>query len=278
MLYVQVDTTLFDHPKTRKLARLLGVGRVTAVGHLVALWSWAARYAIDGDLSNYRGDPEVIAEGAAWDGNAELFVNALILAGVGTGAGFVDDVDGRLLLHDWDDYYGKLLDRRRADAARKRAQRSQTSSDDAKPVRDTSAGHPQDASRKSGVNVAYRRTTQRSVAQRRQAQQPPAGAAGNGSGGGGLEDACAVYESNIGPLNDIIRADLTAYVATYGAEQVLDAIKVAVKADKPELRYVEGVLKNWQGRGRKNGAPARDPLAAYKIEDIPEGLRSAVKS
>lgn len=278
MLYVQVDIGLIDHPKTRKLARLLGVSRITAVGHLVALWSWAAQYAIDGDLSNYRGEPEGISEGAAWEGDAAQFVNALIEAGVGAGAGFLDDVDGRLLLHDWDDYYGKLLDRRRADAARKRAERAQTSGSAAEAVHEMSAGHPQDAPRKSCVNVAYRRTTQRSVAQRRQAQQPPAGAAGNGSGGGGLEDACAVYESNIGPLNDIIRADLTAYVATYGQDQVLDAIKVAVKADKPELRYVEGVLKNWQGRGRKNGAPARDPLAAYKVDDLPAHLRSVVKS
>jgi hypothetical protein len=155
VLYIQVDVTLIDHPKTKKLARLLSISRTTAVGHLVALWSWAAQYAPDGDLTDYRAEPDAIADAAQWEGEPAQFVNALINARIGAGSGFLEDsADGSLLLHDWPEYFGKLLERRRTDAERKRSER-----------RETSVGHPQDGARKSTVNVAKLNVAQRSEAQ-----------------------------------------------------------------------------------------------------------------
>ena len=109
--------SLRDHPKTRKLSRELGIPVPTVIGHLHCLWWWAMDYAQDGDLSRY----EVIdvAIGAGWDGDHWEFVTAL------EEAGFLDeDGNGNRSIHDWEDYAGKLLDRKRANAERMRKVRA----------------------------------------------------------------------------------------------------------------------------------------------------------
>ena len=261
MLYIQVDVTLIDHPKMKKLARLLGVSRMTAVGHLVALWSWAAQYATDGDLSDYREEPDVIADGAQWDGDPAQFVNALINARIGAGHGFLEDhVDGSLLLHDWQEYFGKLLERRRQDAERKRQERRQdmltTSEDMPNDVRVTSDGHPQDTRRKSSVNVAQRSVTQNSAEQTTEAPPP-------GGGDPVFAQVCGVYEQNMGLLTKIISDKLSDDIATYSAPWVTDAIGIAVTAEKRNLSYVEGILRKWKHEGRTNGKkPYREERGA----------------
>ncbi|MGB9826054.1 MAG: HNH endonuclease, partial [Desulfofundulus sp.] len=93
----------------------LGVSLPAAVGHLHYLWWWALDYAQDGDLSRY--EPEDIADAALWDGDVKAFVEALIRAG------FLDQVNDKLLIHDWDDYAGRLLDQRQHAAQQKRRHR-----------------------------------------------------------------------------------------------------------------------------------------------------------
>ena len=100
-LWVPVCTSIREHPKLIRLANMLRVHKVQALGHLVALWTWAQMFATDGDLSNYTADE--IAAGAWWDGEPEVFVNALKTAG------FLD-ADGKL--HDWVEYGGKLHEQR----------------------------------------------------------------------------------------------------------------------------------------------------------------------
>lgn len=133
MAWIESHQTLANHPKTLKLARVLNVPRVTAVGHLHFLWWWALDYAQSGDLSGFEAMD--IAVAADWQGEPEAFVVGL------QRAGFLDD-DGQI--HDWDEYAGRLIERRRADAERKRAARSQD-------VRRTSTGHPEDGVRNRTV-------------------------------------------------------------------------------------------------------------------------------
>jgi hypothetical protein len=114
-MWIESHETLGAHPKTRKLAHLLGVSKVTAIGHLHVFWWWALNYAQDGDLS--RWDVLDIAIGAEWDGDPDLFVDAM------TKAGFLED-DG-LIIHDWHDYAGKLIARRKANAERMRQARAE---------------------------------------------------------------------------------------------------------------------------------------------------------
>jgi hypothetical protein len=152
--WIESHQSLDSHPKTRRAAKLLGVSIPAVIGHLHILWHWALDYAPDGDLSGLTSDE--IADGAMWDGGAQEFVDALTNCGIGDHAGFIDATDDGLCLHDWYDYAGKLVERRKEDAARKREARK-TSSDTPDEEEKTSGGRPVDG-RKDGVRTVPNRT------------------------------------------------------------------------------------------------------------------------
>src|SRR5690606_22136242 len=111
MAWIESHDNLKDHPKTRRAARLLGVSVPTIIGHLHLLWHWCLSYAEDGDLSAY--DAADIAEAVMWDGDPDQFIEALINCGPAGKAGFLErDAQGRLLVHDWHEYAGKLIAKR----------------------------------------------------------------------------------------------------------------------------------------------------------------------
>lgn len=59
------------------------------------------------------------------------------------------------------------------------------------------------------------------------------------------------HDTNFGTLTQYSRDMLLDYVETYGGPDiVIDAMRVAVQANKKSLRYTEGVLKNWHADGR----------------------------
>jgi len=137
--WIESHQELGSHPKTRKLAQLLGVTRAQAVGHLQMLWWWALDYAEDGDLSQF--DASDIALGADWEGDADEFVAALMACGPGGKSGFLD---ADKTLHDWDQYAGRLVERRKKDRQRKADAR-------AREAARTSNGH--DAEIRAAANV-----------------------------------------------------------------------------------------------------------------------------
>jgi len=147
MAWIESHQELGRHPKTRRLARMLGISLPAAVGHLHYLWWWALDFAEDGDLSDY--DRYEIAEAALWEGDPDEFVDALIHAR------FVDQTgDGGLALHDWDEYAGRLIERRARDRERKRRERAaKRASRDDGDVHQTSAGRPQDVRETSCATV-----------------------------------------------------------------------------------------------------------------------------
>lgn len=123
MSYIESHQELGRHPKTKRLARLLSVSLPCAVGHLQFLWWWAMDYAQDGDLTKF--DAFDIADAAGWEGNPQVFLDALIQCGIGDGAGFVEhDQYGAMWLHDWNQYGGKLFEERRKNAQRVASHRS----------------------------------------------------------------------------------------------------------------------------------------------------------
>lgn len=115
MPWIESHTTLRGHPKIRRLARELGLPVPAVIGHLHCLWHWAVEYAPDGSLSRF--DEHEIAEAAMFDSSdysddyydagSEDFLKAL------TKAGWVDSTPFGLVLHDWWEYAGNLLDSRR---------------------------------------------------------------------------------------------------------------------------------------------------------------------
>lgn len=114
-MWIESHQEIARHPKTRRLALKLGVSRAAAIGHLHLLWWWAVDYAQDGNLTGV--EPEIIAEEAMWDGDPAVFVQAMVESE------WLDTSDGRMTIHDWHDYAGKLIEARRKDAERKREAR-----------------------------------------------------------------------------------------------------------------------------------------------------------
>ena len=136
MTWLESHQSLRDHPKTRKLARTLGVSLPEAIGLLHCLWWWCLDYARDGDLTNVERD--VIADACEWTGDPDALIDALVgsFAKRG-GSGFIDNGDG-LKIHDWYEYAGELLARREKDRIRKRESR-------------LSGGRPSDGARTAHV-------------------------------------------------------------------------------------------------------------------------------
>jgi len=99
--WIESNQEVGRHPKTKKLAKLLDISVVTAVGHLHYLWWWALDYAEEGTIGKF--DESDIAEAVMWAGNHHSFVEALVQAG------FVDRTESDLLIHDWFEYAGRLL-------------------------------------------------------------------------------------------------------------------------------------------------------------------------
>ncbi|MEW6234729.1 MAG: hypothetical protein AB1656_05020 [Candidatus Omnitrophota bacterium] len=86
-----------DHPKTKRLAKILGIQRCHAIGILEALWHFTAQHAIQGNVGRWSN--EEIAEGVYWEGDSDTLLNALLKSG------FVDPhPTHRLIIHDWHDH------------------------------------------------------------------------------------------------------------------------------------------------------------------------------
>ena len=110
MAWIESHQSLPTHRKTMRLKAALEIKTPQAMGHLHLLWLWALDNAPDGCLEDI--PDEGIAEVCQWEGDASEFVNALM------DAGFIDR--DTCMIHDWEDYAGKLMARREANAQRTR--------------------------------------------------------------------------------------------------------------------------------------------------------------
>lgn len=139
--WLELHQAVAQHRKTQALADALQVAVPHALGLIATIWLWALDSAPDGRLDTSQA---ALARVAGWNGDGGAFTQALV------DAGFLDEDGGALSLHDWADYAGRLVDARRADAARKRAERAAR-----KGSPDASAGHPEDVRRTSVATVQY---------------------------------------------------------------------------------------------------------------------------
>lgn len=136
MAWIESHQGLREHPKTRRLMRFLSIPLPNAVGHLHCFWWWALDHAQDGNLNKY--DVYDIADAAAWNGDAEIFVNGMV------DAGFIRKENSEIVIHDWMDYAGRLIERRQKDAERKRKERD---------IQGMSKGSPKESIRNRTLTV-----------------------------------------------------------------------------------------------------------------------------
>lgn len=110
MAWIEVHQALRDHRKLLALADELNLPEPHAAGHVIYLWLWALDSAPDGVLP---ASERIIERAAYWEGERGAFVAALVSSGLAD-----RDEDGRLHLHDWADYGGKVIAQRQANARR----------------------------------------------------------------------------------------------------------------------------------------------------------------
>ena len=145
-MWIESHQSIRSHPKIKKASRILGVSEAEMIGRLHYLWWWALDYAPDGDVTKYSA--EDIESAVDWIGETGKFYQALLDCGFNGHCGLLERIQDDVYIHDWHDYAGKLIDRRAADAERKRQSREKTS-----------AGHPQDGAQTARVpNQPYQPT------------------------------------------------------------------------------------------------------------------------
>lgn len=117
MAWLQIHQTLKDHRKVFDAADELDIPPVHMMGLLVSFWLWALDNAPSGELKGIT--PRMIARAAQWDKEADRFTEVLIKAG------FLDVThdDNELIIHDWQEYAGRLIDQRKAEKERSRKRR-----------------------------------------------------------------------------------------------------------------------------------------------------------
>jgi len=121
MAWLEAHQELRDHPKTKRAARLLGISRPQMIGHMFCLWWWCLDYAETGSLVNF--DHDDIAEAAGWEGNPDLFINALVNCGTAGRPGFLVDDGDSLSVNDWAEYGGRYITKRNQGRDRQRTWR-----------------------------------------------------------------------------------------------------------------------------------------------------------
>lgn len=159
-----------DHPKTKRLARTLGIGLAQAVGHLELLWHWTARYAPAGDIGRY--DDAEIAEGCAWEGDPATFIAALLACP------WVDASEThRLVVHDWPEHADDAVHRALARACERFSDGTIPTltrlSDTERNRAESAFGITKSGGRTPGARRAHVRRTKCALPEPRQSPAPP---------------------------------------------------------------------------------------------------------
>lgn len=232
MAWIESHQELRNHPKSKRLARLLDVSRYEAVGILQWLWWWALDYAPDGDISRFTDDD--VEDGIDWTGAPGALMAAL------REAGFIDEH----FIHDWDEYAGRLVAQREANRERKRVAR-------AKDV--TSAGRPRDGQGTGrAVTALPTQPTQPTEQNTTQPTEPSAASARFDLRE--IEQLWFQATGNTIPPRQIEVIEATVHA--HGPPAVKRAIEVAGLNNARDWRYVQACLDRW-AKGVTSGKPER---------------------
>lgn len=116
MAWIEIHQSLINHKKTIALAEELDMQEVHVVGHLVAFWLWALDNVQDGVLDGVT--PRMVERAAQWNGDSGKLVHSMLVSG------FLNEKHGQMEIHDWFDYAGRLINKKKENAKRMREARS----------------------------------------------------------------------------------------------------------------------------------------------------------
>ncbi len=123
MAWIESHRRLGTHRKLLAMARSLKISRAQAIGMLHLFWWWALDAAPDGDITGV--NPIDIGVVMDWNrsdnrsvSRSQSLYNCLV------SCGWIEEKEGRTLIHDWNDYAGNLISKRKQNAERMRQVRS----------------------------------------------------------------------------------------------------------------------------------------------------------
>jgi hypothetical protein len=116
MAWIEVHQSVASHKKTLALADYLDIPEYAAVGLMTCFWLWAVDSVEEGRFSI---PPRQIARAIRWEGEAAKLVDAMI------DAGFLERDGEYLVIVNWYEYIGKLIDQRKSNADRQKRFREQ---------------------------------------------------------------------------------------------------------------------------------------------------------
>lgn len=118
MAWIETHQSLRNHRKTLFASEKLSMDKHKLIGHLLCLWWWALDNAdIDGNLPPGTSAKTIANAAEIPVRNADKFLKTLVEVC------FVEENGGRLCLHDWYEYAGKLNLKRKANRDRMREAR-----------------------------------------------------------------------------------------------------------------------------------------------------------
>lgn len=275
MAWIQVNDTLREHRKTYALANALNIEDYAAVGLTVCLWTWALTNAETGNLSVF--PPRAVARACGWQGDASALLDALVASGF---------LDADYRIHDWDEYAGRLIEKRESSRERMRTQR-RTQKEKTQvfneslptPVRSTfderSANVQETLCERSAPTVEY---TVQYIDNIRSSGSSSPDCDHDGDPNADLrsleEAQTAVFDAakHAGfpdAPSDLDR--LNGFIADYGAAWVLEAISRTADAGAGarNWRYLRGILSDWKRKGGVDmpGKPRAAPVAVDAKDD-----------
>jgi len=261
MAWMELHQTMPRHPKTLKLARLLGVKRREACGILIDLWTWA----LDVSDTNGRLDgiiSEDIADALDYPRKkGEWLVSALVDA-------TLFDVDGdTYILHNWNQYAGKLNDKRESDRQRKVSERTGKKSgqgsensrnSDGCPAETqcVSDGCPTDVQRNSdgcpSATVPNLVEVVVKDAHAREAESPP-------------DNIVAFCQANFPAMNDAAYQELADFMDNGITPEMVElAVNTTRANNSMAWSYARSIMDSWVINGIKTLDAAKTHAAQFK--------------
>lgn len=238
MAWVKFHYDVLQNRKTNKLAAELKLHPYAAAGILASLWGWAAEYALDGDLTDYK--PSSIARAVAWNKPPRLLMDALVASG------YIDVRDGRIYIHDWDEHTGKLQEQR-------------------KMTRERVAKHREKAKCNALHNAECNSdVTKQSKSKSKNIYDTPYGRVINSTDDEteeGKKEACKMFAENMTEayVTPASVSGIADWCDMIGTDLVKLAIEVAAKRGKKPFGYVETIMREWSELGLKT----KDDVAAH---------------
>lgn len=114
MAWIESHQSLGTHRKLLALCQALHIDDTRAVGMLHYLWWWALDNAPDGDITGV--SDKTLAVASHWHGTPTLWEQTLRQVGLVDGG-----IEERRILHNWQDYTGKLVSARERNRERQQS-------------------------------------------------------------------------------------------------------------------------------------------------------------